>query len=404
MFINKFKKKLIFETNPLNLENKKIEETTEVFNDEVINFFDDLSVSIFKSKEIKNFPDLASFGFFCRRASIGALKKNYSNFLSDRYGRGLTLHFTPSNVPLNFAYSLFFGLITGNSNIVRLSSTIHDQSKILIKLINKLLNKKKYFLLKKKITIIRYDKSDEITRYLSSICDVRVIWGGDKTINEIRNHPISPSSFDVTFADRFSICIISSKNYLKNKNFKKEALLFFNDTLFYDQNACTSPRVVVWQGSKRDNKSASQIFWKEFEKIIKYKNYIIEGNWNYEKNYKEIKAIIDLNLKNKKNELENIKTLKLNKIPKNIQDYFTPGGFFIEFDIQRINKMKKLLTPKIQTITYIGFEGNLLKEKLSLTKIKSVDRVVPNGKASNMGLIWDGYDIFFQISKKLFII
>ena len=40
------------------------------------------------------------------------------------------------------------------------------------------------------ITIIRYENEDDTTKYLSSICDLRVIWGGDKTIAEIRKFPI----------------------------------------------------------------------------------------------------------------------------------------------------------------------------------------------------------------------
>ena len=404
MYISKIKEKLIFETNPKFFKKDEVHETLNIFNKITINFFDELSIKIFENKEIRNYPDLASFGFFCREANINYLKKKYSTFLENRYGRGLVLHFTPSNVPLNFAYSLFFGLITGNTNVIRLSTKFHNQSKILINIINKLLNKKKFKSLQKKINIIRYDKSEGITKHLSSICDVRIIWGGNETINQIRNNPIPPGSYDVTFADKYSICIISSREYLKKKQFKKEAISFFNDTLFYDQNACTSPKIVVWHGNKKNNKFASEIFWNEFEKIIKSKKYSIEGNWNYEKFYKEIKSIIDLNSIIKENKLSSIKRIKLKKIPKKINEYFTPGGFFIEFDFKKFQEIRKLFSPKVQTLTYIGFEGNYLKKKLNLIKFKSVDRLVPNGKSSDMGLEWDGYDIIFQISKKLTVI
>ena len=47
---------------------------------------------------------------------------------------------------------------------------------------------------------------------------------------------------------------------------------------------------------------------------------------------------------------------------------------------------------------------NILRKRIHLDKIKSVDRIVPNGKSSDISLEWDGYDIFFQISKKLTII
>ena len=142
---NRIKKEIIFETNPKFFQTNKVEKSLNVFNKKVKYFLDELSFYIFKNPQIKSFPDLASFGFFCRKANIKFLENKYLNFLENRYGRGLVLHFTPSNVPLNFAYSLFFGLITGNSNIIRLSNNNHDQAKILIKIINELLKKKKIF-------------------------------------------------------------------------------------------------------------------------------------------------------------------------------------------------------------------------------------------------------------------
>ena len=233
MLMNKLKKDITFETNPKFFLFNKVEKSFKVFNENVISFFDELSNHIFQNKQLSKYPDLASFGFFCRKTNIKFMEKKYSSFIENRYGRGLVLHFTPSNVPMNFAYSLFFGLIAGNANIIRLSKNNNDQAKLLIKLINVLLKKKKFNELRKKINLIRYDKSENITKYLSSICDVRIIWGGDESINQIRKYSLSPDAFDVTFADKFSICIISAKNYLKAKIFKKEAQSFYNDTLFF---------------------------------------------------------------------------------------------------------------------------------------------------------------------------
>ena len=252
--------------------------------------------------------------------------------------------------------------------------------------------------------MIRYDKSDQITKHLSSICDARVIWGGDKSINEIRKYPLSPNAFDVTFADKYSICIISAKNYLKSKLFEKEAEFFYNDTLFFDQNACTSPKIVIWHGDNKNINLAKKKFWIEFEKIIKKKNYKIHENWNYEKFYKETNAIIDLNIKDNKSSNSIIKRLQLVEATQEINRYFTPGGFFFEFDFNQFSKIKKFFSSKVQTLTYIGFEPNFIKKKLNLDKLKSVDRIVPNGKSSEMSLEWDGYEIIFQISKKLTII
>jgi hypothetical protein len=80
------------------------------------------------------------------------------------------------------------------------------------------------------------------------------------------------------------------------------------------------------------------------------------------------------------------------------------GGFFFEFDFIKFHAIRKIFTSKVQTLTYIGFDPNYLRDKLYLNRINSVDRIVPNGKSSEIGLEWDGYDIVFQISKKLSII
>ena len=404
MFTNKLKKEIIFETKSNFFPNNKVEKSFNVFSQIILDFFDELSDNIFKNKKIQRYSDLATFGFFCRKANLKLLKNKYKNFLDNRYGRGLVLHFTPSNVPLNFAYSLLFGLITGNTNIIRLSKNVHNQEKILTKLINKIINKKKFNSLKKKIILIRYDKSDQITKHLCSICDVRIIWGGDNSINQIRKFPLPASSFDVTFADKYSVCIISAKNYLNSKLFEREAKYFYDDTLFFDQNACTSPKIILWQGNKKNIKFAKQKFWNEFDKIVRKKNYTLYENWNYEKFYKETNAIINLNVKSKINNHSIIKRLQLNKITKEIENYFTPGGFFFEIDFKEFFEIKRVFTPKIQTLTYIGYDPNTIKRKLNLDKIKSVDRIVPNGKSSDINLEWDGYDIFFQISKKLTVI
>ena len=404
MLTNKIKNKIKFETNPKFFQINKVQKSLNIFNISVKKFFDELSDLIFKNQQIKEYPDLATFGFFCRKANVKLLERRYLNFLENRYGRGLILHFTASNVPLNFAYSLFFGLITGNANVIRLSKNNHEQTKILIKIINKLLKKKKFFRLRKKVNLIRYEKSEQITKHLSSTCDVRIIWGGDNSINQIRKYPLSPNAFDVTFSDKFSICIISAKNYLNSKLFNKEAEFFYNDTLFFDQNACTSPKIVIWHGDNKDINLAKNKFWKEFEKIIKKKNYKIFENWNYEKFYNETNAIINLDIKANKTNNSIIKRIQLKKITQEINSYFSPGGLFFEFDFKKFSEIKKIFSSKVQTLTYIGFDPYFLKKKLDLDKLNSVDRIVPNGKSSEISLEWDGYDIVFQISKKLTII
>ena len=67
--------------------------------------------------------------FFCRKGNILNLKKDFFCDEKLRLGRGMIFHIAPSNVPVNFAYSLISGLLAGNKNIVRLPTKDFEQIK-----------------------------------------------------------------------------------------------------------------------------------------------------------------------------------------------------------------------------------------------------------------------------------
>ena len=63
---------------------------------------------------------MVTLGFWLRKASVNGMKKQHISDESKSMlvGRGVAFHISPSNVPVNFAYSLFTGLLMGNANIV----------------------------------------------------------------------------------------------------------------------------------------------------------------------------------------------------------------------------------------------------------------------------------------------
>ena len=179
-----------------------------------------------KWKNLNIFPDIKALAFFCRKQNILNFKKKYFNPKRIRFGLGLIFHITPSNIPTNFMYSLIFGLISGNANIVKVPSRKFDEIKIICREIKYLLRKRKHLRVKKMIQILRYDSEEnQITRDISEISDARLIWGGDKTIKDIRKIETKARTIDVPFADRYSISIINSDKLLKLPNYKFNILL-----------------------------------------------------------------------------------------------------------------------------------------------------------------------------------
>ena len=92
-------------------------------------------------KDIRNYPDLKALAFWCRLKNILKLKK-LNTEKNKKIGLGLVFHIiTPSNIPTNFVCSLIFGLLSGNSNIIKVPSKDFNQIKIICAIISKVLKK-----------------------------------------------------------------------------------------------------------------------------------------------------------------------------------------------------------------------------------------------------------------------
>ena len=118
-----------------------LSKTYKIFEIKTINFLDEISQEIIKNKKYSKYTDVVTFAFFIRKKNLIKISKEYKN--KDRMaGRGIAYHITPSNVPINFAYSLVFGLLSGNSNIIRLPSKNFIQIEILCRILFKILKKK----------------------------------------------------------------------------------------------------------------------------------------------------------------------------------------------------------------------------------------------------------------------
>ena len=217
---------------------EKITETRPLipYDKLVCEFLNDLSTELRCSSESSFYSDVMSFAFWCRKANINKLKRNFDNG-ETRLGLGVVFHITPSNVPINFAFSFAFGLISGNANIVKVPSISFPQIDILCAAIDKLFILDKFKEIKAMNCFVRYDQNDEITGAYSKNCNARIIWGGDKAINNIRKLSVSERCVDMAFSDRYSFCVIDgpSINNLDKQELIRLSEKFYNDTFLMDQ-------------------------------------------------------------------------------------------------------------------------------------------------------------------------
>ena len=155
-------------------------------------------------------------------------------------------------------------MLSGNPNIIRLPAKAFEQVNIICEAINDILSEMPE--LKPYVVMVKFPTIREIIDYFSSICASRIIWGGDLTIAEIRKSPLPPRAKEITFADRHSILVLNAEAIAQTKDLPRLAQDFYNDTFFSDQNACTSPRIIIWLGKNKEN--SKNMFWNEVHKLV----------------------------------------------------------------------------------------------------------------------------------------
>lgn len=364
------------------------------FDERAVLFCNVLSAELMKTIEIQKYPDLLTLAFWLRKANIQKIKEEYGD-ISDRLGRGMAFHIAPGNVPLSFAYSMATGLLTGNANVIRLPSRKFEQADIFCRILNEVLEKSED--IPERVCLIKYSHNKEITDAISAKCHCRIIWGGDRTVDIIRESKIPPRASEITFANRFSICLIDSDKYLTEYDPKKTAHQFFIDTYLTDQNACSSPRIIFWMGDQREK--AKDVFWEALYNEIS--DYPLADVTTVEKLLTFCKFAAENPCKmtiGRDCRLMRIAPEELNlNVLKNIGN----SGFFYEYDISDINEILPFCTWELQTISFLGIEENTLRELILLNAPDGVDRIVPVGHTMDFSLIWDGRDIVRELTRKV---
>ncbi|MFT5337239.1 MAG: hypothetical protein ACI9YL_001241 [Luteibaculaceae bacterium] len=398
MEINLTNLNCIFPEN-LDLHELKKEKTTKIFHETAILFLDRLSKKLLEHEEARLFPDVSTFGFFCRKANILKIQRQYDES-EIRVGRGITFHISPSNVPLNFAYSLISGLLSGNINIVRLPSNNFRQVEIIAEAIKAIALKKEFTEVTKRIVLLQYQRGSDFTQLFSSICDIRVIWGGDTTVNQIRESPLKAKAYDITFVDRYSFCIIRAEELVKKENLDGIIKGFYNDTYLLDQNACTSPHLIIWQGEDSVIKVAKEKFWSKLKVFLEEKNTETPPVVAINKLVNFYRQAMDLSeIKLVDVEHNSLWRVDLKKKITNLENYRCTSGYFSELNVQSLADIEDLINEKYQTLSYFGFSKEELSAFISDHQLPGIDRVVPIGQTLDFNFKWDGFDLIYQMSR-----
>ncbi len=381
---------------PETVEQMKRVRPLRPFDEPVTAFLNDLSAELRKNRE---YPDVATFGFWCRKGALLQEKAKIDD-ADERFGKGIVFHSTPSNVPVNFAFSFAAGLLAGNANIVRLPGKPFEQVEIICAAVRKLLEGA-HRNLAPYIVFVKFPPVKEISDAFSAICNVRVIWGGDRTVAELRQSPLPARATDITFADRHSIAVIDADAYLAAE--RKDTIIqnFYNDTYYTDQNACTSPRIIFWQGERKAEAKAD--FWKRVHALVREK-YSLSPVQAVGKLSAMYSAAAAKKVRLEAQEDNFVTRLYAEEADAELMDYKYNSGFFFEKDIDSLSEIAGVCDIRCQTLTYYGVKEEDFREFLEQAKPAGIDRIVPMGKSMDFALVWDGYDLIRQMSRRITVL
>ncbi len=390
----------------------------KAYSHEVLDFAAELSGTIMKAKDVRNYPDLVSFAFWCRKGNIEKLKEGCDDN-EVRLGRGLAFHIAPGNIPVNFAFTYMFGLLAGCANIVRLPSRSFPQTDMLVDIIREVL--KNHPEVQKRTAFVRYPSDSEATAEFCKRADARMMWGGDATVSKIKAFEAKPRCVDVAFPDRYSLAVVNAEavNKADGSELKKLAENFYNDTYLMDQNACSSPQLILWTGgTSRDGEvdegvidSAQEKFWNAVYAEAE-RRYFLQDAIGVDKYTKLCQDAIDYGDMIEKTERQGnlLYRVRLGSVDDRLENLRGKAGYFYEYvingkniingiDEELCDKIRETVNEKYQTLTYYGFDPEELRSYVIDNKLRGIDRIVPVGKALDIGVIWDGYDLVRVLSR-----
>ena len=376
------------------IENMPDVRSLGIFSGEVTAFLSALSERLLQDQAVRAYPDIVSFAFWLRRQNLAALKAEYERQMPDRIGRGIVFHITPSNIPVQSAVSLVYGLLGGNANIVRVPEKEYVEIRLIMRAVNSLTDSA-YPSLRPYVAVVRYGHDDAVTGYFSGMCDVRMIWGGNESVAHIRSIPLSPGAVELCFADRDSMAVIHSDEYLKGDS-RRIAKDFYNDTYYTDQNACSSPRIVIWTGNRTEE--AKQVFWSALEECLD--GYGLSPAAGGEKllRFMLLAAVDDsVRLTASSNKLVRVQVQKLRK--DLLPVYKSSQGYFFEYTAERLDEIVPLLGRTCQSVEVYGTDPQEIRDLVFRYGVRGVDRIVPIGRALGISLCWDGFDMISQLSR-----
>ena len=337
-------------------------------------------------------PELLDLAIYYKDL-VGKYENWLESISSVSMPKGIVFVIASSNIELLSLYNWGISFLCGNLTIIRISRRL-KREKIdgVVEIIRDVL-KTKF------CDIFFQDEEDNrITRNLTQICDVRILWGSDKTIEEIRKEYSCNMQEDIAFSSKKSMTLIKASKLINLKDTEKNKLIknLWNDTLELSFKACSSPHKICIIGKDADQKRGAQEILDLLKKRIKKEsmtNGFITTNNLLESQLRSISGQANRQSFSLRGRLIKI-TSEVSEIKND-----TTIEVIVVNSLDKVNGVIRATRP--QTLTYFGIDKDELQKLINKEESCIPDRIEKVGYALSFDVIWDGINLFERLSKQV---
>jgi hypothetical protein len=375
----------------------------EPFGETAIAACDAVARALFHDPAARSQPDLVALATWLRRASTTRLATEAAA-LGLRVPRGLAFHVPPANVDAMAMYSLGLSLLAGNRNIVRISGRAGHATQRICAALALALADPQLAPVRAGTAVLTWGHEPEPTRLCSAACDVRVLWGGDDTVASLRGFPTQPGARDLAFVDRFSMAALRAAAWLDTPEPVRERLAaqLYNDAYWYDQQGCSSPRLVVWCGDTVAARAAGQDLFDRLHTVLDARGYDLPLGARTAKLAWLAGAAIDRPVQRVQSWSNTLSVLTLSTLD-GLDRSHPGGGTFLQAVVPTLDALAAHVSRRDQTLAVFGFPRDELERFVGATAGRGIDRIVPLGEALKFDHRWDGMDLLSELTRAVTI-
>lgn len=377
--------------------------TQRPFSDQVIAFAGDFARRLRLAS--RGVPELTALAHWMRKAELLRLRGEFESLAPAHQilvPRGVVFHVPPANVDTIFVYSWLLSVMVGNKNVIRLSSRGAPSVELILEVFTETLRQPEHGGMRGNTVFVRYGHDRSVTDVFSAGCDVRVIWGGDGTVDAIRRSSLSPAAVELTFPDRRSISVIAADKYGAASEGVRNTLAerFYNDSFWFDQMGCSSPREVYWLGVNDLEDALCEDFFGRLRATVRGNGYLLDAALSMRKKTFNYRAVLDHPVSKVTTYGNEVSVLTVTSMAGVVEEFAGAGTFF-NMALDDLLDLRGHVGRKHQTMTYFGLGEEQISELAIALNGQGIDRIVPIGEALTFSRYWDGLDLLQAFARRV---